>query len=312
MRATQKTFWNDSAQPGLRGSNDLHVGRKMAILQLFFQSREQAAVRRGQIWRIGLVIKTLEAQVVQFLMRCKWPVSRGIVVQEQDPLVELTAAFCLQNVLQLHEQRWVILRVVSLALWKMPSWSQKIKVRTFPADFCTWNFCGGLSGHAATPLIVVLSTCHSDITRFRPWSPTATGNHLDSAKKFQNLFRWLQRWRFWSAFKYFGTHFAESFHMSKSLWMMDKTLSRDMPSSSALDLAEILRSSKISSLIWLIISGVVTVLGRPGRGATQVEKSTRLNRATLFSTVADDGAYSPNISIRITWIFFGALPCGGK
>jgi len=27
-----------SVQPGLRGSNDLHVGRKMATFQLFFQS----------------------------------------------------------------------------------------------------------------------------------------------------------------------------------------------------------------------------------------------------------------------------------
>ena len=30
---------------------------------------------------------------------------------------------------------------------------------------------------------VALSPGHSDITRFRPWSPIATGNHLDHAKK---------------------------------------------------------------------------------------------------------------------------------
>jgi hypothetical protein len=35
------------------------------------------------------VIKTLEAQVGQFLVGCKCPVSRGIVVQEQDPLGDL-------------------------------------------------------------------------------------------------------------------------------------------------------------------------------------------------------------------------------
>ena len=40
-------------------------------------------------------------------------------MQEQDPLGDLTAAFFLQNVLQLHQQRWVILRVGSLALWKL-------------------------------------------------------------------------------------------------------------------------------------------------------------------------------------------------
>jgi len=40
---------------------------------------------------------------------------------------------------------------------------------------------------------------------------------------------------------------------------------------------------------------VVTVLGRPGRGATQVEKAPRLNWTTQFLTVADDGAcFYPN------------------
>ena len=81
-------------------------------------------------------------------------------------------------------------------------------------------------------------------------------------------------WSFWSAFRHFRTHFAESFRMSKSSWMMDPNRSRKMPSCSAIDLAEIRRSSKISSWIWSIISGVITVLGGPGRGATQVGKIT--------------------------------------
>jgi len=41
----------------------------------------------------------------RFLPGSKCPVSRGIVVQEQDPLGELPAAFFLQNILQLHQQR---------------------------------------------------------------------------------------------------------------------------------------------------------------------------------------------------------------
>ena len=45
------------------------------------------------------MIKTLEAQVGQFLLGCKCLVSRGIVVQEQDSLGDLTMAFFLQNVL---------------------------------------------------------------------------------------------------------------------------------------------------------------------------------------------------------------------
>ena len=73
-----------SIQPGLRGSNDLCIEGKMATFQLFFQSREQVLVRRGQIRRIEWVTKTLEAQVGQFLLGCKSPVILGIVVQEQD------------------------------------------------------------------------------------------------------------------------------------------------------------------------------------------------------------------------------------
>jgi len=47
----------------------------------------------------------MEAQVGQFLLVCKCLVSYGIVVQEQDPLGDLPAAFFLQSVLQLHQQR---------------------------------------------------------------------------------------------------------------------------------------------------------------------------------------------------------------
>jgi hypothetical protein len=52
-----------SIQPGLQGSNDLRLGRKIATFQLFFQSMEQIVVRRGQNRRTGWVIKTVEAQV---------------------------------------------------------------------------------------------------------------------------------------------------------------------------------------------------------------------------------------------------------
>ena len=43
----------------------------------------------------------------------------------------------------------------------------------------------------------------------------------------------------------------------------------------------------------------VTLLGHPGGGASQVEKSPRLNWATQFLTVAYGGAYSPNVSVRM-------------
>jgi hypothetical protein len=46
---------------------------------------ERVVIRRGQIRRIEWLIKKLEAQVSQFLLGCKCPVSRGIVAQKQDP-----------------------------------------------------------------------------------------------------------------------------------------------------------------------------------------------------------------------------------
>jgi len=121
-----------------------------------------------------------------------------------------------------------------------------------------------------------------------------------------------QCWNFWSAFRHFGNHFAEGFRMSKSSWMMDPNHSREIPSCSSIDLVEIQQSSKISAWIWSIISGVVTILGSPGRGASQVEKSPCLNWATQFLTVAYDGACSPIVSFKMAWISFFALPCRKK
>ena len=160
----------------------------------FFQSWEHVLVRRGQIRRIEWVIKTMEAQVGQFLLRCKCPVSRCIVVQEQETLRELPVVFFLQNVLQLHQQRWVILLVDSFIRWRIINEEKavfipknRIEARTFPEEFCTRKFWGGMSRYATTPLIVALSPGHSDITRFRSWSPIATGNRLDRAEKMRKF-----------------------------------------------------------------------------------------------------------------------------
>jgi len=91
----KKKFRKLSVQPGLRGSNNIRVGRKMANFQLFFQSREQVVVQRGQIRRIGWVIKTLEAQAGQFLPGCKCPVTRALSCKNKTPLVNFRAAFFL-------------------------------------------------------------------------------------------------------------------------------------------------------------------------------------------------------------------------
>ena len=116
-------------------------------LSIDFQSREQVVVRRGQIQGIRWVKKILEVQVGQFLLGCKCPVIRGTVVQEQDALSGIPAAFFLQNVLQLNQQRWVTLRVDSLALWKIINEEDAVLIpkhrgEKFPADFYTRNFLG--------------------------------------------------------------------------------------------------------------------------------------------------------------------------
>ena len=64
--------------------------------------------------------------------------------------------------------------------------------------------------------------------------------------------------------------------------MMKPTRLREMPSCSAIELTEIRRTSKIKSWIFSMISGVVTVFRRPGQGASQVEKSPRFKRTTVF------------------------------
>ena len=231
-----------------------------------------------------------------------------------------SVVFFLQNVLQLHQQRWVILRVDSLALWKMINEEDAVLIPKnrsgiFSSGFLHSEFFG--AGWAAMPplhlTIVALSPGHSNITRFRPWSQIATENHLDRAgKKSKSCSDDWHLWRFWSAFRHFGTHFAESFRMSKSLWMMDPTRTNEMPSCSAINLAEVWWSSKVSLWIWSIISFVVTVSVRPGQGASQVEKSPRLNWVTQLLTMAHNCACSPNVSIRIVRISFGALPCRKK
>jgi hypothetical protein len=84
----------------------------------------------------------------------------------------------------------VILHVESLALWKIINEKDAVLIpknrerrELFQRIFALGIFLGGVSCYAATLLIVTLSPGHIDITRFRPWSPIATGNHLDRTEK---------------------------------------------------------------------------------------------------------------------------------
>jgi len=70
---------------------------------------------------------------------------------------------------------------------------KKSRQEIFQRIFALGTFWGGVSRYAATPLIVALSPGHSDTTRtrFRSWSPIATGYHLDQTEKIPNLLRQL-------------------------------------------------------------------------------------------------------------------------
>jgi len=59
---------------------------------------------------------------------------------------------------------------------------KKSRRELFQRIFALKIFLGRMICYAATPLVVALSLGHSDITRFCPWSPIATGNHLDHTK----------------------------------------------------------------------------------------------------------------------------------
>jgi len=60
---------------------------------------------------------------------------------------------------------------------------KKSKRELFQRSFALGIFWGGVSCYATIPLTVPLSLGHSDITRFRPWSPIMTENNLDHAEK---------------------------------------------------------------------------------------------------------------------------------
>ena len=132
-----------------------------------------------------------------------------------------------------------------------------------------------MSCYASTPMIVALSPGHSAITRFCPWSPMATGNHLYRAEKIPDV---AQTTGIIDVFELHSGILGPTLRRASACPNLHEwwtpTRSHKKPSRSAIDLAKISWSSKISLWMWSIISGVVTVLGRPGWSTSQVGKIT--------------------------------------
>ena len=108
-------------------------------------------------------------------------------------------------------------------------------------------FWGGVSRYARTPLIVALSPGHSDITRFRPWSPIMTRNHLDSAEKIPIVAQTAGTNDIFDPRSGISDPLrGELPHVQIVINDGLNPLTCEMPSCSAIDLAEIRRSSEIS------------------------------------------------------------------
>jgi hypothetical protein len=126
----------------------------------------------------------------------------------------------------------------------MPSRFQNILVSNFPSGFCTGNIF--VLGEPLCRQSIGVCSGHGDINRFRPWSQIATGYHLDISERKYSEIRLgnCHLFRILSLFRHFVPHIAESFRMSKYSSMTDTTRSREMPSYTDIDLAEIRLSSK--------------------------------------------------------------------
>ena len=156
---------------------------------VFFQSREQVTVRPGQIRRTGWVIKTLEAQVGHFL-GCKCPVSRVNCRARTRPFWWLSRSVFPSKCPSIapaemrNPPRWQFGPLEDNQWGGCCLDPKKSRRQIFQRIFALGIFWGvWVSRYAATPLIVALSPGQSDTTRFRPWSPIATGYHLDRAEK---------------------------------------------------------------------------------------------------------------------------------
>ena len=188
-------------------------------------------VRRGQIWRIGWAIKTMEDNGSPGR-----PVSSGLQVPGE-------SGHCRART--------------------RPAWWCQGGCRLYPKKNRGENFSSGflhleilgrgepLCRHSIHCCFVSGSQWYNQVSYMvTNRDRKSFGSHRKNSKSCSDDWH---RWRFWSAFRHFGTHFVESFRMSKSSWMMDPTRSREMSGCSAIDIAEIRRSSKISSWIWSII-----------------------------------------------------------
>jgi len=133
-------------------------------------------VRWGQIRRIWWVYKYWKSWLdSSFWVGSGWWAG-ALSCKNKTHLVKFRRFF-FQNVLQLHRQRWVILGVDILALWKINSEKvttliTKNRGEKFSSGLLTRNYLRGeQQWRHSLSLSFVFGD--NDVTRFRPWSPNA-------------------------------------------------------------------------------------------------------------------------------------------
>ena len=162
--------------------------------------------------------------------------------------------------------------------------------------------------YAASPLIVALSSCHSDITKFHPWLPKSFG----SRRKIPDLISRLAPLSFLIRVQAFRDPLREDF-LHVQIFKNDglKPLTWD-----AQLLSYWFSRNPVVFQYWLV--NLINNL-RVGHcfGSSRARRITvgkittfKLNHPVL--TVAYDDDCSPNVSVRMAWISFGALPCRNK
>ena len=158
-----KKFRSLSVQPGLRGSNDFRFGRKMANSQLYFSVQGTGGSPTGPDAdnRVGDQDTGSPGRPVSSGLQV--PGEPGHCRAKQGPLGDLPAAFFIQNVPHLHHKKWVILRVDSLALWKIINEEDAVLIfpknrgENFSSGFLHSEFFWG--GWAAMPPLHWLFLC---------------------------------------------------------------------------------------------------------------------------------------------------------
>ena len=192
-----------SAQPGLQGSNDLRVGRKMANFQLFFSVQRTGGSPMGPDPenRVGDQDTGSPGRPVSSVLQVSgepghsrartghsWWTSRG-VFPSKSPSVAPTQT--------INNPRWYF-GPLEDNQWGGCCLDPKILRRElFQRIFSLGIFWSGVGHYTATPLIVASTPGHSNITRFLPWSPIAPDRKsFGSRRKIskncsEDWYRWL-------------------------------------------------------------------------------------------------------------------------